>query len=393
MIRADLGLSPKQMGWVFSAFTIAYALFEIPTGAWGDRIGPRRVLTRIVAWWSSFTIATASAFNFASMLAIRFLFGMGEAGAFPNASKVISRWFPAAERGTAQGIFFAGAHMGGALTPILVGLLLMVTSWRWICAIFGMVGFVWAWAWFRWFRDEPAEHPAVGESERKYIESGRMADRPHALDTRRLGRILADRNVIALCLMYFTQAYGFYFNITWLPTYLAKARGFTDPALGLLAGLPLFLSAVADLTGGLATDRMVRASGLRVGRCVIGGASLLLAGAALIAGAAVEDPLAAALLIAMAGAADSFLLGAAWSTCLDIAGPDAGLVTGAMNSAGQLGAFLSPIILPYFLPEGAEDWATPLYIAGALYIAGSACWLFIDPRRPIAADGKETDPE
>jgi MFS transporter, ACS family, glucarate transporter len=342
-----------------------------------------------VAWWSSFTIATASAFNFASMLAIRFLFGMGEAGAFPNASKVISRWFPAAERGTAQGIFFAGAHMGGALTPILVGLLLMVTSWRWICVIFGMVGFVWAWAWFRWFRDEPAGHPAVGESERKYIESGRMADRPHTLDARRLGRILADRNVIALCLMYFTQAYGFYFNITWLPTYLAKARGFTDPALGLLAGLPLFLSAVADLTGGLTTDRMVRASGLRVGRCIIGGASLLVAGAALIAGAAVEDRLAAALLIALAGAADSFLLGAAWSTCLDIAGPDAGLVTGAMNSAGQLGAFLSPIILPYFLHEGAEDWATPLYIAGALYIAGSACWLFIDPRRPIAADGDQ----
>jgi MFS transporter, ACS family, glucarate transporter len=393
LIRHDLHLSPKQMGWVFSAFTIAYALFEIPTGAWGDRIGPRRVLTRIVAWWSSFTIATASAFNFASMLAIRFLFGMGEAGAFPNASKVISRWFPAAERGTAQGIFFAGAHMGGALTPILVGLLLTVTSWRRICVIFGMVGFVWAWAWFRWFRDEPAEHPAVGESERKYIESGRMADRPHALDTRRLRRILADRNVIALCLMYFTQAYGFYFNITWLPTYLAKARGFTDPALGLLAGLPLFLSAVADLTGGLTTDRMVRASGLRVGRCVIGGVSLLVAGAALIAGAAAEDPLTAALLIALAGAADSFLLGAAWSTCLDIAGPDAGLVTGAMNSAGQFGAFLSPIILPYFLPEGAEDWATPLYIAGALYIAGSACWLFIDPRRPIAADGKEPAPE
>jgi MFS transporter, ACS family, glucarate transporter len=391
-IRADLGLTKVQMGFVFGAFTIAYALFEIPTGAWGDRIGPRRVLTRIVAWWSGFTIATAAAFNYASLLVIRFLFGMGEAGAFPNASKVISRWFPAAERGTAQGIFFAGAHLGGGLTPILVGALLVVTSWRWIFVIFGMVGFAWAWAWFRWFRDEPAEHPAVGEAERKYIESGRLADRPHPLNARRLGRILADRNVIALCLMYFTQAYGFYFNITWLPTYLEKARGFSGPTLGLLAGLPLILSAVADLTGGLATDRLVRAAGLRAGRCVIGGASLLVAGFALIAGAAIRDPLTAALWIALAGAADSFLLGAAWSTCLDIAGPDAGLVTGAMNTAGQLGAFLSPIILPFFLPEGAEDWATPLYIAGALYLAGSACWLFIDPRRPIAASTDEPPP-
>jgi MFS family permease len=375
------------MGFVFSAFTIAYALFEIPTGAWGDRIGPRRVLTRIVAWWSGFTIATAAASGYRSLLAIRFLFGMGEAGAFPNASKVISRWFPAAERGTAQGIFFAGAHLGGGLTPILVGALLSLMTWRRIFVLFGLVGFVWAWAWHRWFRDEPAEHPEVGEAERKHIESGRTADRPHALDARRLRAILADRNVIALCLMYFTQAYGFYFNITWLPTYLAKARGFTDPLLGLLAGLPLILSAVADLTGGLTTDLIVRARGLRAGRCGVGGASLLVAGVALIAGAAAEDPMTSALLIALAGAADSFLLGAAWSTCLDIAGPDAGLVTGAMNTAGQLGAFLSPIILPFFLHQGAEDWATPLYIAGGLYLAGSACWLFIDPGRTIDSIG------
>ncbi len=388
-IRHDLRLTPVQMGFAFSAFTIAYALFEIPTGAWGDRIGPRRVLTRIVAWWSSFTIATAASFNYASLLAIRFLFGMGEAGAFPNASKVISRWFPVAERGTAQGIFFAGAHLGGGLTPILVGALLMKMSWRWIFALFGLAGFVWAWAWYRWFRDEPADHPDVGEAERKYIESGRLDDRPHPLDAFRLRLIFADRNVVLLCLMYFTQAYGFYFNITWLPTYLAKARGFVDPELGLLAGLPLILSAVADLTGGLTTDRLVRALGLRPGRCLIGGASLLVAGAALIAGAAAEDRLTAALLIALAGAADSFLLGAAWSTCLDISGHDAGLVTGAMNTAGQLGAFLSPIILPFFLTPGAEDWATPLYIAGALYLAGSACWLFINPGRPIAGADNE----
>lgn len=386
-VQRDLKLDDVQMGFVFSAFTLAYALFEIPTGAWGDRIGPRRVLTRIVAWWSSFTIATAAAFNYASLLAIRFLFGMGEAGAFPNASKVISRWFPAAERGRAQGIFFAGAHLGGGLTPMLVGALLSVMSWRWVFALFGLVGFAWAWAWYGWFRDEPADHPAVGPSERAYIESGRGDEAAHHFDLRRLLRVLADRNVVALCLMYFTQAYGFYFNLTWLPTYLRKARGFEDPALSLLAGLPLILSAVADLTGGLMTDGLVRARGLRPGRCWIGGGSLLIAGVAMIAGAAAEDRVAAALLIAFSGAADSFLLGAAWGTCLDIAGRDAGLVTGAMNTAGQVGAVLSPVILPFFLPKGAENWAAPLYIAGGLYIAGSACWLFIDPRRPIPGAG------
>ena len=166
---------------------------------------------------------------------------------------------------------------------------------------------------------------------------------------------------MALCLMYFTQAYGFYFNITWLPTYLKKARGFSATALGLLAGLPLILSAVADLIGrpdDRSADARVRPEGGPVRRSAA--LSLLVAGLCLIAGAAAEHALLAALLIAVAGAADSFLLGAAWGTCLDIAGPHAGLVTGAMNTAGQIGAFLSPIILPLFLEEGAEDWATPL---------------------------------
>jgi MFS family permease len=382
-VRHDLGLTKIQMGYVFGAFTIAYAIFEVPTGAWGDRIGSRRVLTRIVVWWSSFTIATAGTFNYASLLVVRFLFGMGEAGAFPNASRTISRWFPASERGTAQGMFFAGAHLGGGLTPLLVGALLVVLPWRLIFVLFGMLGFVWALAWFLWFRDEPADHSGVSRSERKLIESGRAPDHRHRLDTATLGRILSDRNVVALCMMYFTQAYGFYFNITWLPTYLKEARGFSATELGVLAGLPLLLSAAADLVGGLATDRATRWLGLRAGRSGIGGAALLVAGLCLMAGASAENDRLAAVLIALAGAADSFLLGAAWSACLDIAGPHAGLVTGAMNTAGQIGAFLSPIIVPYFLEQGEADWATPLYIAAFLYLAGAICWVFIDPRRRI----------
>lgn len=391
----ELSLSKEQMGFVFSAFTIAYAVFEMPTGAWGDRIGTRRLLTRIVVWWSSFTIATAAAFNFVSLLVVRFLFGMGEAGAFPNVSKTFSRWFPLTERGTAQGIFFAGAHLGGGLTPLLVTYLLTFMPWRMVFVTFGMLGFVWAVAWFRWFRDDPADHPQVGNEELDLIQTGRATEGSHRLDTAAFGRIVTSRNLIALCLMYFTQAYGFYFNITWLPTYLEKARGFSATQLGFLAGLPLILSSLADLTGGIATDRAVRVYGLRIGRCGIGMVSLLMAGGALIAGAAVEDPLLSAVLIAVAGAADSFLLGAAWGVCLDIAGPHAGLVTGAMNTAGQLGAFLSPIILPYLLKDQSrpEDWALPLFIAGGLYIAGAICWLAVDPRTPLITRTEDDLPE
>jgi MFS transporter, ACS family, glucarate transporter len=386
-VMRDLSLNNQQMGFVFSSFTIAYAIFEVPTGAWGDRIGTRRLLTRIVVWWSSFTIATAAAFNFTSLLAVRFLFGAGEAGAFPNVSKTFSRWFPVAERGTAQGIFFAGAHLGGGLTPLLVGALLHVLNWRMIFVVFGAFGFVWAAAWFQWFRDDPALHPQVSASELVLIQSGRKPEVPHRLDVAMLRRVMTDRNMIALSLMYFTQAYGFYFNITWLPTYLKEARGFTAIHLGVLAGLPLMLSAAADLVGGVSTDRAVRAFGLRAGRSGIGAVSLLVAGTALLAGAAVHDPLLSALLIAVAGAADSFLLGAAWGTCLDIAGPHAGLVTGVMNTAGQLGAFLSPIVLAYLLKDQSrhEDWLVPLFIAGGLYLAGAVCWLVIDPAKAILA--------
>lgn len=381
----DLSLSKKQMGFVFSAFTIAYALFEIPTGAWGDRIGTRRVLTRIVVWWSTFTMATAAAFNYASLLLVRFLFGMGEAGAFPNVSRTFSRWFPLAERGTAQGIFFAGAHLGGGLTPPLVAALLQIMPWRMIFLVFGAFGFVWAVAWFRWFRDDPSQHPRVGPDELKLIRQGRREETHERLNLSTLRQVVSHRNVILLCLMYFTQAYGFYFNLTWLPTYLKEARGFSLASGGLLAGLPLILSSAADMVGGLATDLAVRAFGPKAGRGWIGFASLVVAGLTMIAGAQAEDPVLAALLIAVSGAADSFLLGAAWGTCLDIAGPHAGLVTGTMNTAGQLGAFLSPILLPYMIGEGArpEDWALPLLVAGGLYIAGACCWLFVDPGKTV----------
>src|SRR5262245_24321140 len=181
-IAHDLGLSATQMGYVFSAFYVAYALFEIPTGWWGDRVGTRRVLTRIVCWWSAFTVLTGAAFSFSSLVAIRFLFGGGEAGAWPNVARTFSRWFPREERGTVQGVFFMSAHLAGGLTPILVTALLAYLNWRALFALFGSIGFVWAWAWYGWFRDSPAGHPAVGAAERDLIGRGLGADSGHAVE-------------------------------------------------------------------------------------------------------------------------------------------------------------------------------------------------------------------
>ena len=381
-IARDLDLSPTQMGYVFSAFYVAYALFEIPTGWWGDRVGTRRVLTRIVCWWSAFTVLTGFAFSYSSLLVIRFLFGSGEAGAWPNVARTFSRWFPRQERGTTQGAFFMAAHLSGGLTPMLVTALLVYFDWRSLFVLFGSIGFVWAWGWYWWFRDSPGEHPGVGAAERTLIESGLAAGDGHALDATHWKRLLANRTVVCLCLMYFTQAFGGTFYVTWLPTYLA-ARGLSGMTAGILAGLPLILSAAADLLGGMATDRAARRLGLKLGRITIGGGALAAAGVFTLAATLAASPVAAAALIAFGGASSNFLLGAAWGTCLDIGGRRSGAVSAAMNTSGQVGSILSPILVAALVSR-FSDWSAPLYLAGGLFLLGAVCWVWIDPTRPVS---------
>ena len=381
-VARDLGLSPTQMGYVFSAFYLAYALFEIPTGWWGDRVGTRRVLTRIVCWWSAFTVLTGVTFSFSSLVAIRFLFGAGEAGALPNVARTFARWFPRQERGTAQGIFFMSMHLAGGLTPLLVTALLASFKWRTLFALFGSLGFVWSVAWYRWFRDAPSEHPGVGAAERELIEKGLGADTGHALDATQWKPLLWNRTVVCLCLMYFTQAFGGAFYVTWLPTYLAS-RGLTGMTAGMLAGLPLILSSAADLLGGVATDRAARRLGLRLGRITIGGGALVAAGLFTLAGAFVASPVAAAVLIALGGASSNFLLGAAWGTCVDIGGRRSGAVSAAMNTSEQIGAILSPILVAEVVRRFSQ-WSAPLYVTGVLFLLGALCWLWVDPTKPVS---------
>jgi ACS family glucarate transporter-like MFS transporter len=384
----DFNLTQIQMGYIFSAFTLAYGLFEIPTGAWGDRIGARKVITRIVVWWSAFTMLTAGTFNYLSLLIVRFLFGAGEAGAWPNSARMISRWFPSTERGTAQGIFFMGAHFAGGVTPMLVIGMMQFMSWRWVFAIFGLVGFLWSVAWYLWIRDEPREHPKVSEEECALIETGRVADVSHSLGGVPWRRILSSRSVWGLCGMYFTQTYGFYFYITWLPTYLEKERGFSAASLGMMAGLPLLMSVAADLFGGLSTDWLSRRYGLRFGRVSVGVASLVLASACMLVGAGAEDPFLGAVCIAMASGWSSFPLGAAWGAAVDVGGPNSGVVSAFMNTAGQVGGMLSPVILAWVVSQ-FSDWAAPLYLTGILYFLGGLCWFLVNPTCGIAGHADE----
>src|SRR2546428_2731453 len=164
-IQRELGLTKAQMGWVFAAFAWAYALFEIPGGWLGDRFGPRKVLMRVVLWWSFFTAATGWVWNLGALLVTRFLFGAGEAGCFPNLTKAFTTWLPKQERTRAQGIMWFSARWGGAFTPLLVVWVFSFVSWRNAFTVFGAIGIVWAIVFYYWFRDNPRDHPSVNTEE------------------------------------------------------------------------------------------------------------------------------------------------------------------------------------------------------------------------------------
>jgi sugar phosphate permease len=381
-IMRDLQLTTVQMSYVFSAFALAYAGFEIPTAWWADRLGTRTVLTRIVLWWSTFTMATGAAVNYTAMLIVRFLFGMGEAGAWPCAARAYSRWIPIRERGTVQGIFFAGAHLVGGLTPLVIVALLPHVHWRLMFVCFGAVGFVWVVAWRRWFRDDPTDHPGVSEAERHYILAERPPDTRHEAGLAYWGRILRNRNVIALCVMYTSNSAIFYFCITWLPTYLHERHGFDAATLGFVSGLPLLVSVPSDLFGGLVTDRLAARYGLRIGRCLLSGIAYVIAGGALIAAAAAANPVTAAVLIALATGVCMFTLGAAWGTVIEIGRNHVGVVGAVMNTSGQIASLLCPLLVGYSV-QWFHNWDLPIYALGVLFLVGALCWMLIDPERPV----------
>ena len=363
------------MGWIFSAFTFAYAVFEIPTGWMADVFGPRRTLMRIVLWWSAFTAASGLAWNFTSLVIARFLFGAGEAGAYPSISRSFSRWFPVTERGAAHGAVFMCSRLGAAATPPLVILIISAAGWRASFWIFGSLGVAWSVLWWRWFRDEPAAHPSVGRDELALIASGT----PSTPRANVHWRDLLDLNLLCICLMYFCIAYGLYFYLTWLPTYFKEARGFSSQQAAWLASAVLFTGAVASITGGWLTDRLTRRYGLKVGRS-IAVIALPLSGLLIVAAMLSPSPLFAAVLMAFAFFWSELCLSPSWAMCHDIGGEAAGTVTGAMNTLGNLGGSLSPLVFGYSVQLWGS-WSTPLVIMACIYVVGAMLTLLVDPRR------------
>jgi sugar phosphate permease len=367
---------------VTGVFTLSYAAFEIPSGAMGDRIGPRRVLTRIVLWWSVFTSLTGLVSNYYLLLLTRFCFGMGEAGAFPNAGVAISRWFPLQKRTSAWGIGMMASQIGGAISPLLVVPIQMRYGWRASFYAFGFLGVAWAIIWYKWFRDSPAEMPKVSKEEVAEIDT---SIRPHRAMSWTVG--VRSGNLWSLMTLAASYGYTLYFFQSWFPTYLVKGRGFSETGL-LLSSLPFFLGAAANGCGGFASDALVRRLGLKWGRRSLGLVGLASATLFLTAAMLTEQKSWSLIFLSLSYAGITIQQPGVLGVCLDLGVRYAGAVTGAMNMATYIAALISSVAYGYIVKSYGYD--APFIPMIVLLMISALLWLKIDPTREVMPEARET---
>jgi MFS family permease len=389
VIQKELGFSMITVGWILSSFRWGYALFQIPGGWLGDRIGPRRALALIVTWWSVFTSATALAWSATSMAVFRFLFGMGEAGAFPIATRSLSRWMLPAERGFAQGVTHAGSRLGAALTPRIVVLLMIAYGWRVPFLVFGVLGLIWAAAWYWYYRDTPAEHSSVNAAERSLIETSLGGARSATTRSVPWRRILGSSTLWTLSLMYFCYAYCLSVYLDWFPKYLNDHRGFNLTQMSYYASLVLLAGTIGDLLGGWISDRWARLRGdLARARRGVAVAGFLLAAGAILPATFTTSPTASVWYTCLAIFGLETTVGVSWAIPLDIGGDYAGSVSSVMNTCGNIGGAISPALLAYLVRF--YGWNVPFVVASALCVAAAVLFGRIDATRRIFADQAES---
>jgi len=382
MIQQDLGLDKVTMGWVLSAFSWGYALFQIPGGWLGDRIGPRRALTLIVTWWSVFTSLTALSWSAGSMAAFRFLFGMGEAGAFPTATRSLSRWMLPAERAYAQGVTHAGSRLGAAITPVLVVWIMTHWGWRYAFVSFGLLGVVWALLWFLYYRDTPDEHGAVNAAELELIHNALGGPKTHRSGAVPWRQILSSRTLLRLSGMYFFYGYCIQVYLVWFPTYLYEHRGMSLKQMGLYASLPLLAGTLGDLLGGLASDFLARRTGnLKLARRGVAMFGFLLAAAGIIPATLTADPQLSVAYTCLGVFALELTVGVSWAIPLDIGADYAGSVSAVMNTCGNIGGAISPALVAYLAK--VYGWDMPFLLASAMCVVAALLFLRIDATRKI----------
>ena len=389
VISREFGFDRITMGVIFSAFVWAYAIFQVPGGWLSDRFGARPVLATIVAYWSVMTAATAAATGALSFIVIRFLFGVGEAGAFPGATRAMQLWYPRSERGFVQGITHSASRLGAAIAPPLVVLIMTNLGWRSVFYICGAAGLVWAVWWSISYRNLPEEHGMVNRAELGHIrgidEKGQVKEAYIEKKAASVpwGTLLKSPNMWAIMCAYFTYVYCLWIFLSWLPSYLVDFRHFTLLKVGIFASLPLFAGVIGDTVGGLATDWLLKTTGntkfARRSVAIVGmiGCCVFIVPAALTA-----DAYTAVYCLTAAMFFLECTIGPSWAVPMDVGGKYSGTVSGMMNMAGNIGGALSPLVFG-FLAQGG-NWQAPFIVAAALLVAGSGVWLFwLDPDRHV----------
>jgi MFS family permease len=382
-IQREFGFSIVTMGWILSSFQWGYAIFQIPGGWLGDRFGPRRALAAIVTWWSIFSSATVLAWNAISMAVIRFLFGIGEAGAFPIATRSLSRWMLPSERGFAQGITHAGSRFGGAVTPAIVAYLIANYGWRTPFLCFGLIGVLWAGIWYWYYRDTPAEHPSVNSTERSLIEQSTAQFRNGANRRVPWGLILRSPQMWILSAMYFCYAYNVSVYLVWFPKYLHAYRGFEIERMGLYASLPLLAGVIGDALGGWTSDRLVARCGLKVARRCVAVAGFLASATAIIPACLTSDPELSVWLSCAAMFSLELTVGVSWAIPLDIGGDFAGSVSAVMNTCGNIGGATASALSAYLV--ALYGWSVPFLVMSGLSVVAALLFCRINAARSLVA--------
>lgn len=383
MIMREFHLNKITMGWSVSAFNWTYALFQVPGGWLADRFGSRIVLAGAITWWSIFTAATGGTFSAVSLAVARGLFGMGEAAAWPAASRSLLRWLPVDQRAFGQGFQHSGARLGAAFAPTMVVLVIAHSGWRAVFYLFGSIGIFAAVAWYLYYRDFPQEHRGVNKGELLLLDEA-MRAHPKVKPGVPWNRILRSRDLLYLSLMYFCYGWVFWMYLQWLPSYLTEVRHFAQIKMGVAASFPLMAATATNVAGGWLSDKLARLWGdLRRGRVVVAVAGFTLAGAAILPGVLANNAIAgvACLTIAMAGL--ELTVPVAWALCLDLAGDYAGSVTGVMNTLGNLGGAVSAVTIGYLAT--LFGWTVPFLVSSVFCGVAALLAMRIDPTRSAVA--------
>ena len=388
VISKEFGFDKITMGIIFSAFVWAYAIFQVPGGWLSDRFGARRMLTIIVTYWSIMTAATAAATGAVSFTVLRFLFGVGEAGAFPGATRAMQLWYPRSERGFVQGITHSASRLGAAIAPPLVVLIITTLGWRSVFYICGGVGILWSIWWYFSYRNLPEEHGLVNAGEVAHI---RGRDASGAVNVAQVaqktnvpwGVLLRSPNMWAIMCAYFTYVYCLWIFLSWLPSYLVEFRHFTLIKVGIFASLPLWAGVVGDTVGGLATDWLLKKTGsTKLARRTVAMIGLLGCAVCIVPAAITTDAYTAVYCLTASMFFLECTIGPSWSVPMDAGGKYSGTVSGMMNMAGNIGGALSPLVFGILVQYGS--WQAPFIVAACLLVVGSGVWLFwLDPDKAI----------